>query len=85
MTIPESASLQYPTTESGEVIVGKTLFLNMKNEPVILDDGTVVPAGQFAVRNGRLVTIEGVAALKMWIEKILRTERNRFRVYDILD
>ena len=85
MTIPESANLQYPVAASGEIVVGDSLFLNMSKSTVYLDDGTAVAAGQFAVRNGRLVKIRGLAALKMWIEKILRTEKDRFRAYDTIN
>ena len=85
MTIPESASLEYPTTAEGSVVVGESLFLNMAKTSVTLEDGTVVAPGQCATRNGRLVRRTGIAALKMWIEKILRTEKDRFRVYDVID
>lgn len=84
MTIPESASLEYPVTPAGTVTVGETLFLNMGPENVTMTDGTVVAPGQFAVKNGRLVRLTGTDALKMWITKILKTEKNRFRAYDVI-
>lgn len=39
-------------------------------------------SGDFALRNGSLVECDGLDAIKVWIEKILRTEKGRFKVYD---
>ena len=38
--------------------------------------------GEFAIKYGRLVEIRGLAVLKQWIEKVLKTEKFRFRIYD---
>lgn len=38
--------------------------------------------GDFVLKNGKLVELHGVESLKMWIEKTMRTERYRFRIYD---
>lgn len=38
--------------------------------------------GDFVLRNGKLVVVEGIEALKMWILKAIKTERYRFRIYD---
>ena len=38
--------------------------------------------GDFVVRNGKLVECDGMDALKVWIEKILKTEKGRYRIYD---
>lgn len=38
--------------------------------------------GDFVVRDGKLVECDGVEAVKVWIEKILRTEKGRFKIYD---
>lgn len=38
--------------------------------------------GDFIVRDGKLVECDGVDALKVWIEKILKTEKGRCRIYD---
>ena len=38
--------------------------------------------GDFIVQDGKLVECDGVDALKVWIEKILRTEKGRYRIYD---
>lgn len=37
--------------------------------------------GEFVLKNGKPIILEGKNALKMWIEKTIRTERNRFEVY----
>ena len=38
--------------------------------------------GDFIVRDGKLIECDGIEALKVWIEKILRTEKGRFHIYD---
>ncbi|MDP4117578.1 MAG: DUF2634 domain-containing protein [Bacillota bacterium] len=38
--------------------------------------------GDFVVRNGKLVECDGTDAIRIWIEKILRTEKERFKIYD---
>lgn len=38
--------------------------------------------GDFVMQNGKFVEVTGKEAIKVWIEKILRTEKFRFKVYD---
>jgi len=38
--------------------------------------------GEFVVRDGKLVVCDGIEAIKIWIEKILRTEKWRYPIYD---
>ena len=38
--------------------------------------------GDFVVRDGKLVECDGIEAIKVWIEKILRTEKGRFSIYN---
>lgn len=38
-------------------------------------------AGDFVVRDGKLAECDGLEAIKVWIEKILRTEKDRFHIY----
>jgi hypothetical protein len=38
--------------------------------------------GDFVLRDGKLVTVDGVEAIKIWIEKILRTEKFKFKIYE---
>ena len=37
--------------------------------------------GDFVVRDGKLAECDGVDAVRMWIEKIIRTEKNRYKIY----
>ena len=41
--------------------------------------------GDFVIRDGNLVECDGIEAIKVWIEKILRTEKGRFHIYDDTD
>ena len=38
--------------------------------------------GDFIVRDGKLIECDGIDAIKVWIEKILRTEKGRYPIYD---
>ena len=38
--------------------------------------------GDFVVRDGKLIECDGINAIKVWIEKILRTEKGRYPIYD---
>lgn len=42
-------------------------------------------AGEFVVRDGKLVECDGMEAIKTWIEKNLRTEKGRFAIYSGTD
>jgi len=42
-------------------------------------------AGDFIIRDGKLVECKGIEAIKVWIEKILRTEKERFNIYNDTD
>ena len=37
--------------------------------------------GDFVVNDGRLVVTDDTTAVKVWVEKILRTEKDRYAVY----
>lgn len=39
-------------------------------------------AGEFDLKDGKVQLVDGDEALRIWIEKVLRTEKFRFRVYD---
>ena len=36
----------------------------------------------FVVRDGKLVECDGIDAIKVWIKKILRTEKGRYNIYN---
>ena len=38
-------------------------------------------SGDFVVRDGKLIKCNGIDAIKVWIEKILRTEKGRYTIY----
>ncbi|WP_313757078.1 DUF2634 domain-containing protein [Tissierella sp.] len=38
--------------------------------------------GDFLIKDGRLIEVDGVEAIKVWIEKILRTEKFKFKIYE---
>lgn len=38
-------------------------------------------AGEFVIKDGKLQTLTGFEALKMWIKKALKTKKNKFRIY----
>lgn len=39
-------------------------------------------AGEFDLKDGKVQLVDGDEALRIWIEKVLRTEKFRFKVYD---
>ena len=38
--------------------------------------------GDFILRDGKMVVVDDIAALKVWIEKILRTKRDEYKIYE---
>lgn len=38
--------------------------------------------GDFVMEDGKLVEVTGNAAIEAWLEKLIRTERFRFKIYD---
>lgn len=38
--------------------------------------------GEFVMNDGKMIVLEGIDALKMWIEKVLRTQADRFKIYE---
>jgi hypothetical protein len=38
--------------------------------------------GEFITKDGKMVPVEDIESLKVWIEKTIRTERFRFKIYD---
>lgn len=39
-------------------------------------------AGDFVVKDGKVVTVTGLQALKLWIQKTLKTEKNKYKIYN---
>lgn len=38
--------------------------------------------GDFLVTDGKVVTVTGLQALKLWIQKTLKTEKNKYKIYN---
>ncbi|MEG3040903.1 MAG: DUF2634 domain-containing protein [Clostridium sp.] len=38
--------------------------------------------GDFDIKDGKLTEVEGIEALKIWINKILKTEKFKFKIYE---
>lgn len=69
---PELTTLEEEIVETDRVFNGRSfLFDFQKND--------------FVYRNGSLVEVEGKDALKVWIEKVIRTEKFRFSIYEDID
>jgi hypothetical protein len=41
--------------------------------------------GDFNIQDGKVVTLTGLEGLKIWVKKILRTEKNKFKIYNSND
>jgi hypothetical protein len=66
---PETADLpQSATTDTIKYGFGKSFLFDFNK-------------GDFDLKDGKLQTTEDAAALKVWIEKILRTKRDEYEIY----
>lgn len=71
MTLPEIATLELalkPLAPAANLGLGQSFVFDFAQ-------------GDFVLRDGKLIPASGYDALKVWIEKVLRTERFRFRIY----
>lgn len=70
-------------------------IVNIEDIPII-EEQTVIPeikssflfdfnTGDFVMKNGKIVKVYGIESLQIWIEKTLRTELGRFKVYEGTD
>ena len=41
--------------------------------------------GEFVLEDGKMVAVTGIKAVEAWIEKLIRTEKFRFNVYENVD
>jgi hypothetical protein len=67
-------------------------IVNIEDIPILEDQLTPQPPGKtylfdfekgdFVRKDGKLVKVEGVEALKVWIEKNIRTEIDKYKVYE---
>lgn len=71
--LPEIAELEFQTNvESETELYGKSFLFDFQQ-------------GDFVIRDGRLIKIEGIEALKIWIMKILKTEKDKYKIYEDTD
>lgn len=71
MMLPRIAELEFNMEDTTEELlpIGKSFLFDFDK-------------GEFVFRNGKMVELHGVESLKMWIRKVLRTERFRFKIYE---
>ena len=69
MMFPET---QKSTTQNNETITSNGIKTHLFD----------FDKGDFVVRDGKLVECDGVEAIRVWIEKIIRTEKGRYPIYD---
>lgn len=70
--LPDIADLEFESEELLEEdvpTIGKSFLYDFKK-------------GEFVMKDGKLIVLEGIEALKMWIMKVIRTEKFRFRIYE---
>lgn len=70
--LPEVAQLEYKSQETEVADLGKTFQYDFAQ-------------GEFVLSDGKLIKIEDLEALQIWVEKLLRTEKHRFKVYERVD
>ena len=71
MTLPEITTLELtlkPLSPADSASLGQSFAFDFSQ-------------GDFLLRDGKLIPVSSYEALKVWIEKVLRTERFRFRIY----
>ncbi len=67
--LPEISSIEINTENTSKATkLGKSFLFDFKK-------------GDFILKDGRLVKTDDIEALKVWIEKVLRTEKFRFEIY----
>lgn len=61
------------------------LQINMENTTKTPDNGKSFlfdfKSGDFALQNGKMIEVEGIDSLKIWIQKTLLTEKNKYQIY----
>lgn len=69
--LPEIADLEFEKDEllEDKPKIGKSFLFDFKK-------------GEFVLKDGKMIVLEGIEALKMWVLKVIRTEKFRFRIYE---
>lgn len=67
---PKIAELEF-NIEQAETLptIGKSFLFDFKK-------------GDFVLKDGKMIELHGIEALKMWIEKTIRTEKFTFKIYE---
>lgn len=70
MSLPQITELEFNTQDLVEDLppVGKSFLYDFNK-------------GDFVLKDGKPIELFGLDSLKMWIRKVLKTERFRFRIY----
>lgn len=74
MTLPVVTQLEFDDTdlialEDSTASIGKSFLFNFET-------------GDFVLRDGKLVEVEGIEAVRIWVHKTILTRRFRFKVYE---
>jgi hypothetical protein len=86
MALPTIAGLTFRTNQvAAPAALGKSRYLNLSSKTVTMPDGSTVAPWQFWIKDGKLVEIEGKDAIKMFLAKIIKTEKNVYQVYKIIN
>ncbi|CAK7083816.1 DUF2634 domain-containing protein [Tissierella sp.] len=73
MIFPKITELELPKQDSNVIKdLGKTFLYDFKKREFILKDGKPIEA-------------VGKKGIEIWIEKVLRTQKNRWKIYDEVD
>lgn len=64
--------------DSNSVTVNNETKSSSGTKSYLFDFGS----GDFVVRDGKLIECDGIDAIKVWTEKILRTEKGRYNIYN---
>ena len=69
--LPQIADLEFDSEELIEDLptIGKSFLFDFKK-------------GDFVLKDGKLIELAGIDSLKMWITKVIKTEKFRFKIYE---
>jgi hypothetical protein len=72
--LPQITELEFKIEETSKDLssIGKSFQFDFKT-------------GEFVIKDGRLIKIKEIEALKQWIKKVIRTEKFRFKIYEEIE
>ncbi|MBB6217502.1 hypothetical protein HNQ80_003623 [Anaerosolibacter carboniphilus] len=95
--LPEIAQLEFHVdTQEEQVELGKSFLFIFNKDNFEKEDYAKwgfkeeeieekVKEGDFLLKDGRLIRVDGMEALKIWIIKVLKTEKSKYKIYDDTD